>query len=60
LKEKLSDEDKTTITDALKETQDWVSSNADADKNALEERMEDLQKIVSPLIAKVYQQNTGQ
>lgn len=60
LNEKLSDEDKATITDGLKETQDWVSSNADADKNALEERMEDLQKIVSPLIAKVYQQNTGQ
>lgn len=60
LKDKLPDTDKTTITDALKETQDWLSSNLDADKNALEERMEDLQKIISPLIAKVYQQSTGQ
>ncbi len=34
---KLSDEDKNTISEALTETQDWINSNDDADKDALSE-----------------------
>lgn len=37
LGKKLNDDDKDTIKDAIKETQDWLSKNGDADKEALEE-----------------------
>ena len=52
---KLSDEDKNTISEALTETQDWINSNDDADKDALSEQLKDLQKVCDPIIAKVYQ-----
>ena len=52
---KLSDEDKNTISEALTETQDWINSNDDADKDALTEQLKDLQRICDPIIAKVYQ-----
>ena len=52
---KLSDEDKNTISEALTETQDWINSNDDADKDALTEQLKDLQKVCDPIIAKVYQ-----
>ena len=52
---KLSEEDKNTISEALTETQDWINSNDDADKDALTEQLKDLQKVCDPIIAKVYQ-----
>ena len=57
---KLSEEDKNTIAEALTETQDWINSNDDADKDGLEEQLKDLQRICDPIIAKVYQSQGGQ
>lgn len=57
---KLDEDDKTTISDALTETQDWIASNDDAEKDALEEQLKDLQRICDPIIAKVYQSQGGQ
>lgn len=60
LADKLSEEDKSAIADALTETQDWLNSNEDADKDQLEEQLKDLQRVCDPIIAKVYQQQGGQ
>lgn len=57
---KLSEEDKNTIADALTEAQDWLNSNEDAEKDALEEQLKDLQHTCDPIIAKVYQSQGGQ
>ena len=57
---KLSEEDKNTIAEALTETQDWINSNDDADKDGLEDQLKDLQRICDPIIAKVYQSQGGQ
>merc|ERR1711893_587310 len=54
LAEKLSEDDKTTIQDAITEAEDWLNSNEDADKDALSEQMKDLQKICDPIIASIY------
>ena len=35
LAEKLSEDDKSTIQDAITEAEDWLNSNDDADKDAL-------------------------
>jgi len=54
LAEKLSADDKTTIADAISEAEEWLNSNDDADKDALQEQMKDLQKICDPIIATIY------
>jgi len=42
LADKLDEDDKKTIDEALKEATEWMSSNDDAEKEDLEEHMKDL------------------
>jgi heat shock protein 5 len=44
LADKLEEDDKKTIKDALKDAQDWLSSNSDADKEEYEAQLKDLEK----------------
>merc|ERR1719288_660168 len=53
--EKLSEDDKSTIQDGLTEAEDWLNSNGeDAEKDAIEEQMKELQSICDPIIASIY------
>merc|ERR1719367_1527344 len=55
LAEKLSEDDKSTIQDGLTEAEDWLNSNGeDAEKDAIEEQMKELQSICDPIIASIY------
>lgn len=60
LADKLTEDDKQTITDAISETQDWLNSNQDADKDEYEQQLKDLQSTCDPIIAAVYKQYGGQ
>ena len=60
LADKLDEDDKSTINDAISEQQDWISSNDDADAEDFEDHLKQLQKICDPIIAKVYQAQGGQ
>ena len=61
LAEKLSEDDKSTIQDGLTEAEDWLNSNGeDADKDAIEEQMKELQAICDPIIATVYNSQGSQ
>ena len=60
LAEKLSDEDKSTIKDALTDAQDWLNANSDAEKDDFEDKLKELQSTCDPIISKVYQQAGGQ
>lgn len=61
LAEKLSEDDKSTIQDGLTEAEDWLNSNGeDADKDAIEEQMKELQSICDPIIATVYNSQGSQ
>ena len=60
LADKLDEDDKNTITDALTEAEDWLNSNDEADKDAYEEQMKELQRICDPIIAQIYQSQGGQ
>jgi len=42
LAEKVSDDEKQTIQEAVQEAQDWLNANEDADKDEFEEKMKDL------------------
>jgi len=54
LADKLEEDDKSTIQDAITEAEDWLNSNEDADKDALSEQLKDLQKVCDPIIASIY------
>jgi len=54
LANKIDEDDKEKILDALQEAQEWLNSNEDADKEDLESHLKDLQSICDPIIAKVY------
>mgnify|MGYP003706110117 CR=1 FL=1 len=60
LAEKLADDDKSTIKDAITDAQDWLNANQDADKEQFEDQLKELQSVCDPIIAKVYQNNGGQ
>jgi heat shock protein 5 len=55
LKDKLSEEDKKTVGDAVKEGLDWLDSNGESDKDDLEAKQKEIEGICNPIISKVYQ-----
>ena len=60
LAEKLEEEDKSTIKDALTDAQDWLNANNDAEKDEFEDKLKELQSTCDPIISKVYQSSGGQ
>ena len=56
---KLTDDEKETINNAIKEAQDWLSANQDAEKDEYDTHLKDLQTICDPIIGKLYQQTGG-
>ncbi len=59
LADKLDDDDKDTIIDALAEHQEWLDENPDADKEDYEDHLKDLQAVCDPIISSVYQAEGG-
>eukprot|EP00752_Nemacystus_decipiens_P018095 g16227.t1 len=59
LADKIDEEEKETINDALKEHQEWLDTNPDADKEDYEEHLKDLQGVCDPIISRVYQEHGG-
>ena len=57
---KLTEDEKETIGNALKEAQDWLNANQEAEKEEYDSHLKDLQKICDPIIGKLYQQAGGQ
>jgi len=54
LAEKLSEDDKSTIQDAITEKEDWLNANDEAEKEAIDEQMKELQSVCDPIIASIY------
>jgi len=60
LADKIDEDDKQSIQDALVEASDWLNSNDDAEKDDFEEHLKELQRVCDPIIAQVYQAAGGQ
>lgn len=60
LAEKISEEDKSAIKDALTDAQDWLNANQDAEKDEFEDKLKELQAVCDPVVQKVYQSMGGQ
>ncbi|KAA8497180.1 Luminal-binding protein 5 [Porphyridium purpureum] len=60
LADKISEDDKETIVNALKEAEDWLEENgADADGDDFETQLKDLQDIVAPIVSSLYGAGQG-
>ena len=59
LADKLDSNDKAAIRDIINETEDWLNSNEDADKETIEEHMKEMQRVCDPIIAAIYGQQGG-
>merc|ERR1712178_35514 len=55
LGEKISEEDKKTVLDAVEEGIKWVDASVDADEDALKEKQKEVEGICNPIISKLYQ-----
>merc|ERR1712182_30851 len=59
LGEKMDEDEKETIDDAIKDGQDWLSSNPEADAEEIKEKQKEIEGICSPIIQKYYQGGGG-
>jgi len=58
--DKLTEEEKKTILDAVKIATDWLEKNQSAEKEEFETHKKDLEKVAHPIISKIYQGQGGQ
>jgi len=56
LADKLEEDDKNTIEEAVKEILDWLDDNQNAEKEEYEEKLKEIEGICNPIVSKVYQQ----
>ena len=50
LADKIEEEDKSKIKDALSDASDWLNANADAEKDDFEDKLKELQSVCDPII----------
>merc|ERR1712027_183602 len=56
---KLSEEDQSTVEEALDDVLDWLQTNDDAEKEDFDEKKAELEEIVNPILQEFYQQYGG-
>ena len=59
VKDKISEEDKTAITEKCKEVIEWLEKNDAAEKEEYEAKQKELEKVCNPIITKLYQSAGG-
>ena len=60
LKDKFTDEDKTSVENKIKEVQEWYDDHLDAEKEEFESKQKELESVFSPIMMRIYQQATPQ
>merc|ERR1712072_1326629 len=53
--DKISEDDKKSILDAVEEGIKWVDGNPDADEDAFKEKQKEIEEVCNPIISKLYQ-----
>merc|ERR1739847_151785 len=59
LSEKMDEEEKEKIMDALKDGQSWLDSNPEADAEEIKEKHKEIEGICAPIVSKYYGQGGG-
>jgi len=60
LEDKFSEEDKEKLKEALEETSRWLDEHSDSDHTEYEEKQKELEKVVNPVMTKVYAAGAGE
>mmetsp|Transcript_26715 Transcript_26715/g.85777 ORF Transcript_26715/g.85777 Transcript_26715/m.85777 type:complete len:393 (-) Transcript_26715:81-1259(-) len=60
LADKLEEEDKTSIEEAVKEALEWLDDNQSAEKEEYEEKLKEVEGVCNPIVSKVYQAAGGE
>lgn len=55
LADKLEEEDKAAVDEAVSEALEWLDDNPSADKEEYEEKLKEVEGICNPIVSKVYQ-----
>jgi len=53
--DKISEEDKETISNALNEANDWLDENQEGEKDDFDNKLKELQDVCNPIITQLYQ-----
>ena len=56
LKDKFTDEDKTSVENKIKEIQEWYDEHLEAEKEEFESKQKELESVFSPIMMRVYQE----
>merc|ERR1711908_170997 len=59
LKGKISDEDREKVEEIMKETNEWLDENQNAEKEEYEEKQKAMEKVVNPIFSSLYQESGG-
>jgi heat shock protein 5 len=59
LANKISEEDKSTIKEAISDAQSWLDSNQNGEKEDFEEHQKTLENVCNPIVSKAYQAAGG-
>merc|ERR1712100_99829 len=59
LGEKMDEDEKETVDDAIKDGQDWLASNPEAEAEEIKEKQKEIESICAPIIQKYYQGGAG-
>jgi heat shock protein 5 len=57
LADKIDEDDKEKIKDAIKESQTWLDANPTASKEEFEEHQKELESVCNPIISKLYKES---
>ncbi len=57
-KDKITDDEKSEITTAIQETLKWLENNTMAEKEEYEDKYKELEKLFTPIMNKIYQNNS--
>ena len=58
--DKISEEDKETLEDAIKEALEWLDDNQEAEKEDYENKQKELEAIANPIVQQVYDTSSPQ
>merc|ERR1712093_480521 len=59
LSEKMEEEEKEKVLDAIKDGQEWLDSNPEADAEEIKEKHKEVEGICAPIVSKYYQGGGG-
>merc|ERR1712138_181734 len=59
LSEKMEEEEKEKVLDAIKDGQEWMDSNPEADAEEIKEKHKEVEGVCAPIVSKYYQAGGG-